>query len=156
MLINGDRDLTKNIGIPIIYFITYMLYTSHRHYLLIEEHVMLDQIKVLGVHYHVSETTLEFIGEKLDKLSYLKDRIVDGTLRIIHEKNSFKVEIDIHFNHGKRIHLHSTRDQLYPAIETLIHKLRKTAADEKQKLKDYHNHHIEHHHENVYKDDSTS
>ncbi len=107
---------------------------------------MLEQIVIQGVHYHLSETTMEFIREKLEKLSYLHERIVDGTLRIIHEKNEYKAEVDIHFNHGARIHLHVSHEQLYPAVKNLIHKLKKSAAEEKEKIKDYHSHHIAHRH----------
>lgn len=107
---------------------------------------MLDQIVIQGIHYHLSENTMQFIREKLEKLSYLDERIVDGTLRIIHEKNEYKAEVDIHFNHGARIHLQVTHEQLYPAVEDLLHKLKKTALEEKEKIKDYHNHHSAHRH----------
>lgn len=107
---------------------------------------MLEQITILGVHYHLSENTSNFIKEKLEKLSYLNEMIVDGTLRIIHEKNEYKAEIDIHFNHGKILHLEVVHEQLYPAIENLMHKIKKMAAEEKEKVKDYHNHHVNHRH----------
>ncbi len=109
---------------------------------------MLEQIGIQGVHYHVSEKTTQFIREKLEKLAYLQDRIVDGMLRIIHEKKEYKVEVGIHFTHGAHVHLQVINEQLYPAIENLIHKLKKTASEEKEKTKDYHNHHFTHRHTN--------
>lgn len=101
----------------------------------------MNQISIQGIHYHLSETTEAYIREKLEKFSYLSDRIVDGILRVIHEKDQYTVEIDVHFNYGTKLHLHAAHSQLYPAVENLMDKLKVAASDEKKKIKDYHNHH---------------
>ncbi len=101
---------------------------------------MAEKIQIEAIHYHLSDSTKTFIRGELSKLSYLDNYIVDGILRVVREKHSYRVTIDLHFNFGKRIHLHTDNNKLYSAIEDLMH-IAKNCAEEKKKLKDYHKHH---------------
>lgn len=101
---------------------------------------MLSQIELRGIHYHISESTESFIKEKFSKFDYLKHLIVDGTIRIIKETNLFKIEVDIHLRHNRAIHFETKHELLYPAIETMGHKLKQILSDEHKKNKDHKSH----------------
>jgi len=91
-------------------------------------------VNVKGVHYHVSDTTKEFIDKKLVRLDYVKEMIVDLPLTIIKEKKGYRVECDIHFRWGSYNHIHTEDFDLYPAIEKLFDKIETKATREKDKI----------------------
>lgn len=103
---------------------------------------MLEQIKILTVHYTLSDTTKTFIEEKLTKLDYLKKIVSDGTIRIIRDNEHYKVEADIHLKNKHRTHIEETNEQLYPAIENLIHTLKHTLSIEHKKITSHKNHEV--------------
>ena len=108
---------------------------------------MLEQIKLHGIHYHISNSTKEFIQEKLSKFDYLKDYIVDGDIRIIKESHKFKIETDMNIKrHHKKIHFETEHELLYPAIENMTHKLKKNLSDEHEKFTHHKRHHNKGHH----------
>ncbi len=98
---------------------------------------MLDQIQLQGIHYHISDSTKEYIHEKLSKFDHLHDLIIDGKIRILKESSGFKVEIDLHLKQHQIVH-HETEDHLlYPAIENAIHKLKKILSNKHMKAVDH-------------------
>ncbi len=108
---------------------------------------MLEQIQLHGIHYHLGDTTREFIQEKLSKFDYLKGFIVSGDIRIIKESHQFKIEADINTKrHHKKIHCETEHELLYPAIENLVHKLKKILSDEHEKVTHHKEHHNKKHH----------
>ncbi len=109
---------------------------------------MLDKIKINAHHYHLSDNTKAFIQEKLSKIDTLGHYIVDGEFLVNHETHHFKVEITLHFPRRHFIHLHEKNQHLYPAIETLVSKLKPKIAEYKDKLKDHHGH--PHHNEDSH------
>lgn len=104
---------------------------------------MITNIKIISVHYSLSESTEKFIQEKLAKLDYLESLITSGTFRIIRDNDKYKVEIDMHLKNKTRIHIQNTNIQLYPAIETCVHKLRHNLSEEHKRVKT-HSHEVSH------------
>lgn len=102
---------------------------------------MIEQIEIQGVHYTVSDTTIQFIEEKLSKIEYMKKTITFGTIRIIRDNDQYTLEADIHCNNKSQIHIDTTDKLLYPAIENLMHKLKHKLSDIHKKITSHHKHH---------------
>jgi putative sigma-54 modulation protein len=95
-------------------------------------------VTIKGVHYDISERTREFLIEKLSHIDPFKDLLVSVDATITKEKNEFIVESNVHFKWGANAHLEERAQELYPAIENLIHKLDHKISKEKDKVKDHH------------------
>lgn len=95
-------------------------------------------VTIKGVHYDISDRTREFLNEKLSHIDPFKDLLVSVDATITKEKNEFIVESNVHFKWGATAHLEERAQELYPAIENLIHKLDHKISKEKDKVKDHH------------------
>ena len=95
-------------------------------------------VTIKGVHYDISERTREFLVEKLGHIDPFKDLLISVDATITKEKAEFIVESNVHFKWGATAHLEERAQELYPAIENLIHKLDAKISKEKGKVKDHH------------------
>ncbi len=95
-------------------------------------------VTIKGVHYDISDRTREFLIEKLGHIDPFKDHLVSVDATITKEKAEFIVESNVHFKWGASAHLEERAQELYPAIENLIHKLDSKISKEKDKVKDHH------------------
>jgi len=95
-------------------------------------------VTIKGVHYDISDRTREFLIEKLGHIDPFKDLLVSVDATITKEKTEFIVESNVHFKWGSTAHLEERAQELYPAIENLIHKLDSKISKEKDKVKDHH------------------
>lgn len=102
---------------------------------------MLEQIQIQGIHYDLSNHTIEFIKEKLSKIDFLDSFITDGTIRIIRDGEHYKAEADIHLHKKHHLHIDTKHEQLYPAVENLVHKLRHKLSEEHKKVMSHHKAH---------------
>ena len=94
-------------------------------------------VTIKGVHYDISERTREFLSDKLGLLDPFKDLLVSVDATITKEKAGFVVEANVHFRWGAMAHLEETAQELYPAIENLIHKLDAKISKEKDKAQEH-------------------
>jgi|GEM_PF-218133 len=90
-------------------------------------------LEIRGVHYHVSETTHDFIEKKLHRLDFAKEYIVDLTVTINKESHGYKVDGKAHFRWGVVVVVEEEAHELYGAIEIMIDKLEKSVRKEKKK-----------------------
>jgi putative sigma-54 modulation protein len=95
-------------------------------------------VTIKGVHYDISERTREFLSDKLGLLDPFKDLLVSVDATITKEKAGFSVEANVHFRWGSTAHLKEEAQELYPAIENLVHKLDAKISKEKDKVRDHH------------------
>ena len=94
-------------------------------------------VTIKGVHYDISERTREFLSDKLGLLDPFKDLLVSVDATITKEKAGFVVEANVHFRWGATAHLEEKAQELYPAIENLIHKLDAKISKEKDKVQEH-------------------
>ena len=95
-------------------------------------------VTIKGVHYDISDRTREFLIDKLGHIDPLKDLLVSVDATVTKEKTEFIVESNVHFKWGATAHLEERAQELYPAIENLIHKLDAKISKEKEKVKGHH------------------
>jgi len=95
-------------------------------------------VTIKGVHYDISERTREFLNDKLGLLDPFKELLVSVDATITKEKAEFVVESNVHFRWGATAHLEERAQELYPAIENLIHKLDAKISKEKEKVQNHH------------------
>ncbi len=95
-------------------------------------------VTIKGVHYDISDRTREFLNDKLSHIDPFKDLLVSVDATITKEKNEYIVESNVHFKWGANAHLQERAQELYPAIENLMHKLDAKISKEKDKVKGHH------------------
>ena len=88
---------------------------------------------IKGVHYHISDTTKEFIEKKLHRLDFAKDYLVDLTVTVNKEPHGYQVDGKAHFRWGVVTVVEEEAHELYEAIEIMIDKLEKAVRKEKKK-----------------------
>lgn len=101
------------------------------------------KLDIKGVHYEITDVTREFIDQKLEKLRYASDMIVDLMLVLEKETKDWKAEAKVNFRWGAQAHLDETDINLHAAIERLVHRLDQKVSKEKEKIKDHHPHNHE-------------
>ncbi|RKX93364.1 MAG: ribosome-associated translation inhibitor RaiA [Spirochaetes bacterium] len=94
-------------------------------------------LEVKGVHYNISDATMEFLEKKLERISFAKDNIVDLLITVTKEKQGYSVEGNVHFRWGKSAHLGVECHELYEGIEVFIDKLDLKVRKEKSKIKSH-------------------
>ena len=95
---------------------------------------------IKGVHYDISDRTREFLTEKLSHIDPFKDHLVSVDATITKEKTECIVEAHVHFKWGVSAHLEERAQELYPALENLIHKLDSKISKEKDRVRGHHDH----------------
>lgn len=93
-------------------------------------------IEIRGVHYHISDTTHEFIEKKLHRIEFAQEYIVDLTVTVNKESHGYRVDGKAHFRWGVHVIVEEESHELYEAIELMIDKLEKAVRKEKKKKVD--------------------
>ncbi|TVR00425.1 MAG: HPF/RaiA family ribosome-associated protein [Spirochaetaceae bacterium] len=94
-------------------------------------------LQVQAVHFDLRDETREYIDEKLQKIDYAKDMIVDLEFILVRETHEFELEVKTHFRWGlSHVIKHKSFD-LHPGLEVLISKLEKKVRKEKEKIKEH-------------------
>jgi putative sigma-54 modulation protein len=95
------------------------------------------ELEIKGVHFDVKDETKEFIREKLEKLDFARDYIVDLDFTLTRENPDYEVEAKLHLKWGHQsvIKVHSF--DLHEGINTLIDKLDHKVRKEREKITDY-------------------
>lgn len=91
-------------------------------------------LEVKGVHYNISDTSLEFINKKLERINFAREHIVDLLITVTKEKQGYRVEGNVHFRWGKSAHLGVESHELYEGIELFVDKLELKVRKEKSKV----------------------
>ena len=95
-------------------------------------------VETKGIHVEITERIQNYIDEKLPRLDYAKDLIVDFLLNISREKSLFKVEATINFRWGAAKHVGVENYDLTVGIDELFDKVDAMVEKEKSKVKDHH------------------
>ncbi len=94
-------------------------------------------IEMKGVHFDLSDDTREFIEEKLQKIDFARDYIIDVLFTMTKEKNQFICEVNINFRWHKRAHIRVEDHSLHEGLERLIDKMQDKVRKEKEKVKEH-------------------
>ena len=94
-------------------------------------------LEIKGIHYEVSERTIEQIEKKVKKLEFAGDMIVDLLFRMERDKTGYIIIADINFRWGLSHHIKVTDHDLYDGIDKVIDKLKNKVAREKEKIQSH-------------------
>ncbi|MCR4675871.1 MAG: HPF/RaiA family ribosome-associated protein [Sphaerochaetaceae bacterium] len=93
-------------------------------------------LNVRGIHYQVSDETMEFLNKKLQKLKFAEDYLQD--LDIVMKRESvgqgFHIDAQLHFKWGAVKVLGYDCYELYEGIEAMADKIEAAAKKEKGKV----------------------
>lgn len=96
------------------------------------------ELVIKGVHYHVSDTTKDFVEKKIEKIiKHAGADITSIEVSIVQEKD-FLVESHVNMKWGSVVHVSEREKELYPAIEKMIKRLDYTIVQDKEKHQDNH------------------
>jgi putative sigma-54 modulation protein len=95
------------------------------------------EIEIKGVHFDVEEETHDFIMEKLEKLEFANEYIVDLHFTLTKENPDYVAEAKLHLSwgHSSVIKVHAY--DLHEAINALIDKLDHKVHKERDKITDH-------------------
>jgi putative sigma-54 modulation protein len=91
-----------------------------------------------GIHFEIDPRTREYLADKMPRLDFAKDLIVDFLLNITKEKRRFSVEATINFRWGNSTHVGVKSFDLFKGIDELFDTLDLKIEKEKSKLKEHH------------------
>jgi putative sigma-54 modulation protein len=95
-------------------------------------------VEIKGIHLEVNKRTRDYIDDKMPRLDFAKDLIVDFLLALTKEKRRFGVEATINFRWGASTHIGVKAYDLFKGIDELFDKLESKIEKEKSKLKEHH------------------
>jgi len=92
-------------------------------------------IDVRSVHFELSDKSREYLDQKLERIGYAKDMIVDLIFVFTKEKE-FKLEATANFRWGVQAHVEERDFEVNPAIDKLMDRLEQKIAKEKEKIQE--------------------
>jgi len=95
-------------------------------------------LDIKGVHYDITDVTRGFIQEKIGKVKYADEHIVDLLFTLTKQPKDWKAEVNVHLRWGTHIHLEEIAFNLHEALEKLIDRLDAQVSKEKAKVQDHH------------------
>jgi putative sigma-54 modulation protein len=93
-------------------------------------------LEIKGIHYEVTERTIEQIEKKAKKIEFASDMIVDLLFRIEREKGIYVISANINFRWGLAHHIKVEDHDLYDGIDKIMDKIKLKIAKEKEKIQD--------------------
>ncbi len=94
-------------------------------------------LEIKGIHYEVSERTVEQIEKKVKKLEFAGDMVVDLLFRLEKDKTGYIINSDINFRWGLSHHIKVTDYDLYDGIDKIIEKLKNKITKEKERIQSH-------------------
>ena len=94
-------------------------------------------LEIRGVHYDVSDRTVEHIEKKVKKLEFAGDMIVDLLFKLERDKTGYIINVDINFRWGLSHHIKVTDHDLYDGIDKIVDKLKIKVTREKEKIQSH-------------------
>ena len=95
-------------------------------------------IEIKGIHVEVSQRIRDYIDEKMPRLDFGKDLLVDFLMNISREKSLFKLDTTLNFRWGAVKHVGVENFDLNKGIDDLYDKLEAVIEKEKSRIKDHH------------------
>ncbi|NCN06040.1 MAG: ribosome-associated translation inhibitor RaiA [Spirochaetales bacterium] len=96
------------------------------------------RLEIKGVHYDVTDVTRDFLQEKLTRLDFAADQIVDLLVTLTKGKKDWSAEATINFRFGVSAHISETDFNLHESIEKMVDRLENKIRKEKDKVQDHH------------------
>ncbi|MCL2293760.1 MAG: HPF/RaiA family ribosome-associated protein [Spirochaetes bacterium] len=93
-------------------------------------------LEIKGIHYEVTDRTIEQIEKKAKKIEFAADMIMDLPIRIEREKGVYIISVNINFRWGLTHYIKVEDHDLYDGIDKIMDKIRLKVAKEKEKIKD--------------------
>ena len=90
-----------------------------------------------GVHFEVDQKTREYIDDKMPRLDFAKDLMVDFLLTLTREKRRFSLDSTINFRWGKSRHIGVKSYDLLVGVVALFDKLEPVIEKEKSKVQEH-------------------
>lgn len=90
-----------------------------------------------GVHFELSDDTKGFIEEKIHKVEFAQDYIIDLLFTMTREKHEFICEVTVNFRWHRSAHIKVKEQGLHEGLEKLIDKLAEKVRKEKMKVKEH-------------------
>ena len=92
-------------------------------------------LKITGLNFDVTEAIKNYVSDKLARINRHADNIISVTITLSVEKVNQKAEADAHLA-GKDLHVEAIEQDMYAAIDVLMHKHDRSFCKKKQKSGD--------------------
>ena len=94
-------------------------------------------IDIKGVHFNVPDDIKEYIEDKLHKIDFAKDKIVEMYFTLTQQPKGYTLEAHVHFRWGKVAHLSVEDSNLRHGLDCLISKLKEKVTKEKEIIQEH-------------------
>ena len=96
------------------------------------------KVEIKGIHLEITPGIQAYLDEKIPRLDYAKDHIVDLMISLTREKSLFKADATVNFRWGSVTHIGVENFDLNQGIDELFDKLDAKVEKEKSKVKEHH------------------
>jgi putative sigma-54 modulation protein len=96
------------------------------------------KVEIKGIHLEITPGIQGYLDDKIPRLDYAKDHIVDLMISLTREKNLFKADATVNFRWGGVTHIGVENFDLNQGIDELFDKLDAKVEKEKSKIKEHH------------------
>ena len=100
-------------------------------------------LKITGHHVDVTEAMREYITTKLERVFRHFDHVTSATVIVSVDKLVQKAEVTVAVR-GKDIHVESSDQDLYAAIDSMVDKIDRQVIKHKQKMQEHGNVSLKH------------
>jgi putative sigma-54 modulation protein len=90
-----------------------------------------------GVHFDIDQKSRDYIDDKMPRLDFAKDLLVDLLLTLTREKRRFSLEATLNFRWGKSRHVGVKAFDLFQGIDDLFDRLEALVEKEKSKVQEH-------------------
>ena len=94
-------------------------------------------VNIEAVHFDLRDETRDFIDEKLSKVEFARELIIELEFHFVQEKKQYVLEVEVHFRWGSKHVIKVKAFDLHEGINRLIDKLEQKVRKEKKKGKDH-------------------
>ena len=95
------------------------------------------QITISGQHMQVTDPLKQYVSEKLERIERHFDHVTNTNIVLHVQKTRHLAEATINAR-GATLHANAEADDMYAAIDSLIHKLDNQVRKHKEKKADHH------------------
>ena len=94
-------------------------------------------VQQTGQHVDITPAIRDYVTSKLARINRHFDHVIDVNVIMTVEKLDQKVEANVHLS-GKDIHVQSSEEDMYAAIDSLIDKLDRQVIRHKERFQERH------------------
>ena len=94
------------------------------------------EITITGRHLDVTDALRAYVTEKIGHLERLSDRLRQADVRLVRESGWFVVEVIMPTARGKRILAQARDEEMYAAVDRVVHKAERQIRDLKERMID--------------------